>query len=388
MNDRPRHHPIAIVTVVVAIGGLAAGGVAVAIDRGHNAAYASQGASPLVDGGGSGFPSALGPAIGHALGGAAQPSSSPPRQRSSSTLANPAEQVGVVDIDTTLTYAGARGAGTGMVLTPGGEVLTNNHVVENATRIDVTVVSTGRSYQARVVGTDAVDDVAVLMLQGASGLRTVTTDATRPVLVGDPVTGVGNAGGAGATPTAAPGTVASLVTSIHTQTEFGVRGERLTGLIEVDAAIVSGDSGGPLYDADTVVIGMDTAASTGTRNVRGFAIPIGKALRVAARIEAGRAAGGIILGYPAFLGVQVRDTLATSGGASVFAVVNGTPAARAGIASGDVITRVGTHRVESASDLTSIVQSFSPGTAVRVAWTDGVGLTHIARLTLVEGPPA
>jgi S1-C subfamily serine protease len=296
--------------------------------------------------------------------------------------------VGVVDINTTLTYAGARGAGTGMVLTADGEVLTNNHVVENATSIEVTVVSTGRSYRARVVGTDAVDDVAVLRLQRANDLQTVTTDAAHQVRVGDPVTAVGNAGGAGATPSAAPGTVASLGTSITTQTEFGVRGERLTGLIEVAADIVSGDSGGPLYDEDNAVIGMDTAASTGTSDVRGFAIPIGKALRIAARIEAGRATGGIILGYPAFLGVQVRDTLATTGGATVFAVVNGTPAARAGIASGDVITRVGRHRVQSASDLTGVIQSFSPGTPVRVTWTDSVGTTHIARVTLVEGPPA
>jgi S1-C subfamily serine protease len=293
-----------------------------------------------------------------------------------------------VDINTTLTFAGARGAGTGMVLSSDGEVLTNNHVVENATSIEVTVVSTGRSYQARVVGTDAVDDIAVLRLQGASHLQAVTTDATHQLRVGDPVTGVGNAGGAGATPSAAPGTVASLSTSITTRTEFGVRGERLTGLIEVDADIVAGDSGGPLYDTDTAVVGMDTAASTGTTNVRGFAIPIGKALRIAARIEAGRATGGIVLGYPAFLGVQVRDALATSGGATVFAVVNGTPAARAGIASGDVITRVGSHRVRSASDLTNVIRSFSPGTPVRVAWTDGAGITHVTRVTLVEGPAA
>jgi S1-C subfamily serine protease len=387
MSDRPRRHPLAIVTVVAAIGGLGTAGVVVAVDRGHNAASASQGVAPLVDRGrqGSGM---LGSALGDSLGRAVQPSTPRPPRRSSPTKASPAQQVGVVDVNTTLTYAGARGAGTGMVLTSDGEVLTNNHVVENATRIEVTVVSTGRTYAARVVGTDADDDVAVLQLEGASGLRTITTDPGHRTQVGEAVTGVGNAGGAGSTPTAAPGTVLSVSRSITTQTEFGVRGERLTGLIEVQAHIVAGDSGGPLYDSATDVIGMDTAASTGSADVRGYAIPISRALRIAQRIEAGRTTGGIVLGYPAFLGVQVRDTAFTSGGASVFAVITGTPAARAGIASGDVITRVDGHRVQSASDLTDLIRSFPPGKSVRVAWTDGGGMDHIARVTLVEGPPA
>ncbi|MGZ6840495.1 MAG: S1C family serine protease, partial [Frankiaceae bacterium] len=112
---------------------------------------------------------------------------------------------GIVDINTTLGYRGAQAAGTGMVLTSSGEVLTNNHVIEGATSITATDVGSGQTYTASVVGYDPSEDVAVLQLTGASGLQTVTIGDSSAVRVGQRVVGIGNAGGTGGTPSYAGG---------------------------------------------------------------------------------------------------------------------------------------------------------------------------------------
>ena len=203
------------------------------------------------------------------------------------------------------------------MLSSSGEILTNNHVIDGATKIKVTVVSTGASYAASVVGTDPTDDVAVLRLSGASGLATARLASAAQaagVAVGDAVTAVGNAGGTGGTPTAASGAVVALGRDITASDENGTDPERLTGLIEVNAAVQAGDSGGPLYSGGAV-IGIDTAASTSGRGrvattaarsgSTGFAIPITTATAVADRIVAGEQSNAIHQGSPAFLGVQL-----------------------------------------------------------------------------------
>jgi S1-C subfamily serine protease len=200
--------------------------------------------------------------------------------------ATDAQQVGVVDIYT-VSSDGSEAAGTGMVLSSDGEILTNNHVVDGATQIQVVVASTGKGYDATVVGTDAGDDVAVLQLDDAGGLATVDLDTSGDLSVGDTVTGVGNAGGAGGDPSAATGKVIALHRNITVHDESGSGTEHLHGLIEVDADIIAGDSGGPLLDDDNEVVGMDTAASSGRADVTGFAIPIARAVTIADDIEAG-----------------------------------------------------------------------------------------------------
>jgi S1-C subfamily serine protease len=197
---------------------------------------------------------------------------------------------GVVDIYTQL-GSGQSGAGTGVIVTPGGEVLTNNHVIAGATRISVTVVDTGRRYAAVVVGTDAAEDVAVLQIQGASGLQTVTIGDSSTVKVGDPIVALGNAGGVGGTPHVVSGTVQALDQIITATDPDGSHAETLTGLIQIDAPLHPGDSGGPLVNRSGEVIGIDTAAS-GNRRFRstgatGFAIPIARVQAIAARIQAG-----------------------------------------------------------------------------------------------------
>ena len=315
--------------------------------------------------------------------------------------ASTAQTAGVVTITSDLTYQGATSAGTGVILTSDGMILTNNHVVEGSTAITVTVESTGREYTARVVGTDKTNDIAVLQLEDASGLTPATLD-TDGVAVGDAVTAVGNAKGTGNL-VAAAGTVEALGQSITTQAETGITGEKLTGLIQVDADIVAGDSGGPLVDAAGKVVGIDTAASSGTADITGFAIPISKALDIVAGIEAGADTATIEIGYPAFLGVSLSagttagsasgaaygaPAAASVAGALIAGVVEGAPAAKAGLAAGDVVTAVDGTAVASADALSAALAQREPGESVTLTWTTAAGTSQSAAVTLVEGPVA
>ncbi|MFD1721961.1 S1C family serine protease [Amnibacterium endophyticum] len=303
--------------------------------------------------------------------------------QTSATAATAAQEVGVVTVDTVLGYERGKAAGTGIVLTVDGEILTNNHVVAGSTSIQVTVESTGRTYIATVVGTDPTDDVAVLQLKGASGLRTATLASTAAT-TGQAVTAVGNAGGTGEL-TAASGTVTALGRTITTQAEGAAASETLHGLIEHDADVVAGDSGGPLVNSAGAVVGIDTAASSGTREPDSYAIPIATAVSIASRIESGRAGSGITIGYPAFLGVSI-DTRSSSDGALVARALDGTPAAAAGITAGDTVTAVDGHAVLSGADLTTVLHGYRPGDRVTVSWTDDRGTLQRAAVTLVEGP--
>jgi S1-C subfamily serine protease len=326
---------------------------------------------------------------------------------SSATTATAAQQRGVVIINTELAYQQAQAAGTGVVLTSDGEILTNNHVVEGSTSITVTVASTGQTYEARVVGTDATDDVAVLQLTDASGLTVATLDSDDAGdEVGAGVTAVGNAGGTG-TLVAAAGTVTATDQTITTQAESSVDSETLHGLIETNADIEAGDSGGPLLDANGEVVGIDTAASSNTAVTQGYAIPIDSALSIAEQIESGRPSSTITIGYPAFLGVEVssdaaaysrgvgsayRDSGGTVGtatsGATVGQVIEGTPAASAGLTAGDTIAAIDGTAIGSADALTAALAGHKPGDSVTIAWVDASGAAHSATVTLAEGPAA
>jgi S1-C subfamily serine protease len=300
------------------------------------------------------------------------------------SLATAAQQKGIVTIVSVLKYQNAESAGTGMVLTSDGEILTNNHVINGATSITVTVASTGKSYRADVVGTDPSDDVAVLQLRDASGLTTANLGDASDVAVGDAIVGVGNAGGTG-TLRASSGTVTGLDQSITATDESGQDGEKLTGLIEVQADIISGDSGGPLYDSSGEVIGMDTAASANqSRNPTAYAIPIDSALEIADRIDSGVETSTIHIGLPAFLGVSVAGR--GTGGATVESLLSGGPAADAGITSGSVITAVDGTKVTSAASLKTALRKYDPSEKATVTWKGADGTTHTATVTLAAGP--
>ena len=169
---------------------------------------------------------------------------------------------GLVDVVSTLGDENGEAAGTGMVLTSTGEVLTNNHVIDGATSISVTDIGNGRTYKASVVGYDKTQDVAVLQLQDASGLTTVSLGNSATVSTGQSVVAIGNAEGKGGQPSVVTGSVTALNQSITASDEGSGSSEQLTGLIETNAPIEPGDSGGSLVNSAGQVIGMDTAAST------------------------------------------------------------------------------------------------------------------------------
>jgi S1-C subfamily serine protease len=295
---------------------------------------------------------------------------------------------GVVVIETNLAYQGGRAAGTGMVLTSSGEVLTNNHVIRGATTIKIVVPGTGRSYTAKVLGYDVSDDVAVLKASGASNLKTVRR-ATSGVRVGQAVKAVGNAGGTGAL-VSASGVVTAVSRAITVSDEQG-GSARLTGLIETNAALQPGDSGGPLFNAAGKVIGMDTAASTGYayRDVAsrdGYAIPIAKATTIAKQIEAGKASARIHVGGTAFLGVALAPD-AYGEGVVVATVVQRGPADRAGLVPGDVILALDGRTVTSTAAVGAVVLTEKPGARVPLAYADETGATHTVTVTLGSGPP-
>ena len=319
---------------------------------------------------------------------------------STGPAASPDASHGVVNINTTLAVGG-EAAGTGMVLTPTGEVLTNNHVIAGSSSIKVEVPG-GSTYDATVVGTDATDDVAVIQLSKASGLDTVKT-ATGSPNVGDAVTAVGNALGKGGTPTVVTGTVTDLDQTITVADDLTGADRQLTNLIQTNAPLQPGDSGGPLLNSSSQVIGVDTAASAGRRfragAQEGYAIPIAKALSIANQIEAGKSSATIQIGPPAYLGVLLSNGNSRQFGnggsssdpstqpAAVAGVSSGAPADKAGLKQGDTITGVAGQRVNSVADLEAALAQHHPGDKVSLTWTDSSGQQHSATVTLASGPP-
>jgi len=312
---------------------------------------------------------------------------------------------GLVDINITLSYQNEQAAGTGMVLTSSGEVLTNNHVIDGATSINATDIGNGRTYSATVVGYDISQDVAILQLHGASGLQTVSIGDSSKVSIGQAVVGIGNAEGTGGTPTAAGGSVTALNQSITANDSGLGTSEQLGGLIASTADIQPGDSGGPLVNENGQVIGVDTAASSGFAfQVPGgssFAVPINRAVAIAKQIQSGQASTTVHIGLTAFLGVQVEPTNGFGGGfggfnqggsqgtgAAVAGVLTGDPADAAGISTGDVITSIGGTSVDSLAGLTNALVTHHPGDKVQIGWTDQSGQTHTATVQLASGPPA
>ena len=311
---------------------------------------------------------------------------------------------GLVDVVSTDGYQGAAAAGTGIVLTSNGEILTNNHVIEGATAIKVTDVGNGRTYTATVVGYDASHDVAVLQLQGASGLTVASLGDSGSVRVGDNVVALGNAGGKGGTPSVAAGTVTALGQSITASDSGSGVSEQLTGLIETNAGIQPGDSGGSLVNAYGQVIGMDTAASStyqfqsqSSSGEQAYAIPINEAVSIAKQIEAGTTSADVHIGATAFLGVSIQPASSGFGGSgfgsgtsgvTIAGALSGSPAASAGLTAGDQITSLGGQQVASAEDVAHVLVSYHPGDHISVTWLDQSGQSHTETLTLTTGPAA
>lgn len=318
----------------------------------------------------------------------------------------------VVDIQTTGTinqggiFGGSQqfqGAGTGMIITSNGEVLTNNHVIANASTIKVQLFNQTKLYNAVLVGTDPSHDVAVIKIQGVSKLPTVTFGKSASLQVGDPVIAVGNALALQGLPTVTQGIVSALNRSITTSPN-GVSGGSTTlkSMIQTDAPINPGNSGGPLVNSGGQVVGMNTAIITGTgsepaQNI-GFAEAIDSVLPIVKQIEAHpNSSTGTITAAKAFLGVdietmnsQIASQLGLPSslkGAIVVDVIPGSPASKAGLTAGSVITKVDGTKIASASDLVNAIQKKSPGNRVTIYWTNSNG-NGSAVITLSSAPTA
>lgn len=304
--------------------------------------------------------------------------------------------VGLVFVNTNLGYQNAAGAGTGLVYRSGGDVLTNNHVIAGSTTIRVKDADNGKTYVATVVGYDVPADVAVLHLKLASGLKTAPLGNSATVRVGDKVVAVGNAGGAG-TMTPSTGTVTALNQSIVAVDEANGTSRRLTGLIKTNASVEPGDSGGALVNAASRVIGVVTAGSSSYEfqgaEGTGFAIPIRTVTSIAGKILSGKFSGDIHSGATAFLGIYGRSAGYFSDGSFhfgilVIGVIPGSPAAKAGVAVGVVITGVNAKAVTSLADLTNLLLAAFPGTRLKLSWVGQDGAAQSKSVTLVSGPPA
>jgi S1-C subfamily serine protease len=345
---------------------------------------------------------------------------------------------GLVDIIATLGYDSETAEGTGMILSSDGLVLTNNHVIDNSTAVTATLVNSGRSYKAKVIGYDATQDVALLRLEGATGLPVVTLGNSGGVTIGTPVLALGNAEGRGGV-TPAAGIIDALGRSINASDSGSGVTEYLHNMQQTSAQIQQGDSGGALADNVGQVIGMITAANTSSNQAGGtigFAIPINTALSIARQISAGHASNTVYLGDPGFLGVAVATSTSANpqqqasdeqsklaeqddtgdiggigvspggagciqnetqisvpariapaaSGALIVNVFCGTSAQAEGLEAGDVVTSVNGRSVTVPSSLGGILANFHPGDVMSVRWTDLNGGQHTASITLGAGP--
>jgi putative serine protease PepD len=314
----------------------------------------------------------------------------------------------VVNISTRLDAldGGGSAAGTGMIVSRGGEIVTNNHVVQGADTVRVAIPGQG-THPAVLVGADPSADIAVLRVAGLAGLPTVRFGDSSHVAVGDQVVAIGNALGLGGRPTVTQGIISATGRAITAADQTGANQERLHGLLQTDAPIAPGNTGGPLVSAGGTVIGMDTAAaSAGTGGASlGFAIPAGTIRAVIHEITAHENLPGLVYGRQAFLGIEVVNSsqAAAAGpfgnpfglapaappsgvrGVVVAAVDPGSPAARAAITNGDVITAAGGHATPTTTALSRQIAAHRPGQAISLTVRAPRG-TRTVRVILGAAP--
>ncbi len=337
------------------------------------------------------------PLVGHAT------SASSPGTASLDDLGLVASTVAaaLVDVNATLTFRSGETAGTGIVLNSSGLVLTNNHVVNGASAVSATDIGNGQTYSATVLGYDRDQDVALLQLNGASALVTARLGDSSRATVGEALVAIGNAGGVGGPPRASGGSLVALDQQIIASDIYDATSEHLSGMIETDAAMQPGDSGGPLADSAGQVIGIDTATSNGyslgSTKSQGFAIPINTALAIAKQIASQDASAGVHVGPTAFLGVGFESGSPQEGssaglggqsGTRISGVVPGSPAALTGLVAGDTIVSLDGQAVASPTTLTALLGRYRPGDRVEIRWADEAGAPHATTVQLAAGPAA
>ncbi|WP_406266979.1 S1C family serine protease [Nocardia sp. NBC_00881] len=297
----------------------------------------------------------------------------------------------LVNINASTKTSGLDAAGSGIVLTADGEVLTSHHVIKGAETVTVTDVGNGTVYDAAVLGYDSGADIALLGLSAASPLRIATIGRSADLRIRDEVMAIGNAGGAGGTPTAVQGHITDLDSAIVAVNSVDLSRKPLSGMLEVSAAVTSGQSGGALVDRQGEVVGVIAAASgaatrADTGPPTGYAVPIDTAMRVVRQIRSGLPTDTVHIGPTATLGVITSNALPTGTGARVDAAIYGMPAHSAGLGTGDVITSVDDRVITSAKSLRAALNTRRPNDTVRLAVT-GAGGQRTVAVVLTVGPP-
>ena len=271
---------------------------------------------------------------------------------------------------------GQEDQGTGMVITKNGLVITNNHVIAaavNGGTITVTRTGSTKALPATLVGTNPIDDVALIRINNIAGLTPVTFGDSNDLVVGDAVVAIGNALGlAAGTPTVTSGIVSALGRTVTAGSSNS--SETLNNMIQTDAAINPGNSGGPLLDSSGDVIGMNTAVAgtlpdgTSAQNI-GFAIPDATIESLLKQLKAGES----VVNHGAFIGVEITSMtpslqqeygFTVSSGAVVMSVISGTGAAAAGVKQGDIIVGINKTTIGSAQDVGSVVSALRPGDVI------------------------
>jgi S1-C subfamily serine protease len=309
-------------------------------------------------------------------------------------------------------------AGTGMIISSSGLVLTNNHVIDDSMTLTAQINGAGKRYSATVVGADPTDDVALLQLHGGSDFKIVQIGDSAAVVLGQPVVAIGNALDLPGPETVTDGVISATNRNVPVSDPVTGLQEDLKDAFQTSAPISSGNSGGPLVDAAGQVIGINTAAASSSEANNasdiGFAIPINRAMAIVQRIEAGKASSTIFIGVHAIMGVTVTSVACAEGqdncpglgssllgglpfgfstytapvakGAVIEQVEAGSPATNAGMNVGDVITSVDGKPVTSVSSLTKLMSGRKAGDSVTVGWVDQEGAHRSATLILVRGP--
>ncbi|MHB8612300.1 MAG: S1C family serine protease [Candidatus Dormibacteraceae bacterium] len=314
---------------------------------------------------------------------------------------NTASIVAKVDpalVDITTVVGSGQAAGTGQIISSNGEILTNNHVVDRSTSIQVNIAGHTKTYPARVIGVNPSVDIAVIQVDGVSGWPTISFASSSAVRVGDPIVALGNALGQGGTPDVSQGAITALDQTI-TASEGGSKSEQLSGMLQSDASIYPGDSGGPLVNSSGQVIGMITAGDVqgfrSSASTVNYAIPSDTILSVVNTIRSGRASSNIIYGQTGYIGVTVENidasvqgqlNLNVSSGALVVGVQSSSAAAGAGITRYSVITSVAGSQITNLDDLSNTLLAHKPGERVPINWVNQSG-THSATVTLAGVNP-
>jgi S1-C subfamily serine protease len=276
----------------------------------------------------------------------------------------------VTSTASSMRYSGAQSAGTGVIISKDGYIMTNNHVIDNARSVSI-ILSDGTRYaDVRVVGSDPLNDIAFIKVSGVSDLKPAELGDSSRVRIGQQVVAIGNALGQFQN-TVTSGIISATGRPLTASSSDGSNSESLTDLIQTDAAINSGNSGGPLVDLSGRVVGINTAVATDANGI-GFAIPINATRGVLDGVlETGEV-------ERAYLGVRYVDItpeiaaaqkLSSKRGAFVKGgsgetVASGSPAEKAGVRVGDIITKVNDEVVGERGTMSSLIGQYRPGSKI------------------------